>query len=370
MGVSVQDAICTPGRDIILVVYEGDMECDLFDEAARDGCHEPYIYWRDTVTALGFRVEQAEAQSLDQVAGIVFLEGSVARSSTGLPALKAALRGRGVGSRRNWLSAARRRRIPTVLIITESSVVRPENADAHLLRRFPKVLTYNDEMVDGRQLMKFVIPMYGGTQVPLGTAFAARRLLTAIAANKTASHPSELYSARVRSFAYFAERDGLTFDLYGAGWRRPPEVPSTPVQAAAVGSAYRGLVSNKLETLCRYRFAIAYENSRRPLGYVTEKVFDCLRAGCVPIYLGPENAFEYVDAKAVIDRRQFESEEALGDHLVSMSDSQWGETRNAGRAYLASERYSRFLPPAFASAVNGALGFPTGNPHQPAGADC
>lgn len=35
----------------------------------------------------------------------------------------------------------------------------------------------------------------------------------------------------------------------------------------------------------RYKFCIAMENSISP-GYVTEKVFDALAAGCVPVYFG------------------------------------------------------------------------------------
>ncbi len=211
--------------------------------------------------------------------------------------------------------------------------------------------------------------MCGGTQMLPGPAFADRRSLTAISANKASNQPNELYSARIRSFAYFAEAYGSMFDLYGIGWDRPPEAASTSEQAAAVARAYRGSVHDKSKTLSNYRFAIAYENTTRPLGYVTEKVFDCLRAGCIPVYLGPENAFNYVDADAVIDRRCFESDEELSDYLLSMTESQWEEFRTAGRAYLASERYYRFLPPAFAGVINDALGLRAGDSHGAAGAD-
>ena len=45
-------------------------------------------------------------------------------------------------------------------------------------------------------------------------------------------------------------------------------------------------VHYKMETLAKYRYNICPENSYRP-GYVTEKVFQALAGGCVPIYWGP-----------------------------------------------------------------------------------
>jgi hypothetical protein len=43
----------------------------------------------------------------------------------------------------------------------------------------------------------------------------------------------------------------------------------------------------KRKAISRYLFHFAFENSVEP-GYVTEKVFDALKAGTVPVYLGPK----------------------------------------------------------------------------------
>jgi len=42
---------------------------------------------------------------------------------------------------------------------------------------------------------------------------------------------------------------------------------------------------NKIEYLKQYRFNICPENSNA-MGYTTEKIFESLRAGCIPIYYG------------------------------------------------------------------------------------
>jgi len=44
-----------------------------------------------------------------------------------------------------------------------------------------------------------------------------------------------------------------------------------------------------LPGVCRYKFCVAMENSIRQ-DYMTEKLWDALAAGCIPIYLGSKNA--------------------------------------------------------------------------------
>jgi len=45
---------------------------------------------------------------------------------------------------------------------------------------------------------------------------------------------------------------------------------------------------NKTHFLEQYRYTICPENSNYP-GYVTEKIFDAIRSGCIPIYNGSDN---------------------------------------------------------------------------------
>jgi hypothetical protein len=90
-------------------------------------------------------------------------------------------------------------------------------------------------------------------------------------------------------------------------------------------------------------------------GWVSEKIFDCLRAACVPVYWGAPNIAGSVDAEAFIDRNRFGSDEELAAHLVSMTEGEWTGYRSAALRYLASERFARFLPDAFAVTVLSAL---------------
>jgi hypothetical protein len=46
-------------------------------------------------------------------------------------------------------------------------------------------------------------------------------------------------------------------------------------------------------------------------GWITEKIFDCMRADCVPVYWGASNVLDYVDPEAFVDRRRFASNSEL-----------------------------------------------------------
>ena len=46
---------------------------------------------------------------------------------------------------------------------------------------------------------------------------------------------------------------------------------------------------NKVEVMRKYKFCVAMENSVRQ-DYMTEKMWDGLMAGCIPIYMGSSNA--------------------------------------------------------------------------------
>jgi hypothetical protein len=74
----------------------------------------------------------------------------------------------------------------------------------------------------------------------------------------------------------------------------------------------------KLGVLARYRYAIAIENSVG-LDYVTEKLYEPLAAGAVPVYLGAPNWRDFAPAgSAVLSARDFASPAALGAHLRAL----------------------------------------------------
>ncbi len=86
----------------------------------------------------------------------------------------------------------------------------------------------------------------------------------------------------------------------------------------------------KLEVLARYKFTLAFENSIRR-DYVTEKFFDALVAGSVPVYLGAPNIDEFGPGEhCFIDASKFRDPRALADYLLHLASNE-----SEYQAYLA-----------------------------------
>ncbi|MGH2509467.1 MAG: glycosyltransferase family 10 domain-containing protein [Ktedonobacteraceae bacterium] len=175
--------------------------------------------------------------------------------------------------------------------------------------------------------------------------------------NKYSSHPRELYSARRESIRYFQSNYANQFDLFGVGWgemARPRGGYGRRYQWHY--PSYKGEVENKSEVLGCYKFALCYENMSGELGHVTEKIFDIIMSDCVPIYWGAANVESYVNHRAFIDRRNFLDNAALGAFLSGISEVAYREYIEAGKMYLSSGDFRRFLPEAFATSIIEPLG--------------
>jgi hypothetical protein len=75
----------------------------------------------------------------------------------------------------------------------------------------------------------------------------------------------------------------------------------------------------KLAVIARYKFTIAFENA---IGedYVTEKFFDPLLVGSVPIYLGAPNVEAFAPGdRCYLDVNDFENPRALAERLWTLS---------------------------------------------------
>ena len=79
-----------------------------------------------------------------------------------------------------------------------------------------------------------------------------------------------------------------------------------------------GKECNKLEAIRRYAFCLAFEDGNSP-GYVTDKVFDCHRAGSIPVYLGTSEVLNFVPKGSIIYAGDFASSFDLAKYLVEVA---------------------------------------------------
>jgi FkbM family methyltransferase len=72
--------------------------------------------------------------------------------------------------------------------------------------------------------------------------------------------------------------------------------------------------SGKIEHNKQYKFAIAFENTQYP-GYVTEKICDVYKSGCIPIYWGTPDVVKDFNPSTFINANDFSDFDALIDHI-------------------------------------------------------
>lgn len=176
----------------------------------------------------------------------------------------------------------------------------------------------------------------------------------------------ELYAAR-RALLREAERIAPDLvDLFGRGWNGE-QVSWCPLYPNRPYRCWRGLAPcPKDELAAQYRFVGAFENFRGTLGYISEKLFDALFAGSVPVYLGEERITEFVPADCFVDARHFKTHRELLTYLRDCPEAEWQRMREAGQQFLRSDKIKPFTDEAFAQRMMEVLHRVLGPCPQPA----
>jgi hypothetical protein len=197
---------------------------------------------------------------------------------------------------------------------------------------------------------------------------ADRGFLVMINANKLPRlTQGELYTKRLEAIEYFHRYREI--DLYGPNWAHMPYrvgktwMPATaqrlvralwdarqrvwpiPLYAAAA-QASRGPVRSKIETLGRYHFCLCFENMVLK-GWTTEKLFDCLFAGTIPVYWGATDVEAWVPPECFVDMRRFRDFGELREFLHGLTQAERSRYREAGRAFVDSPGFRPFSIESF-----------------------
>jgi len=247
-----------------------------------------------------------------------------------------------------------------VYMMREPPSAVPFNSTASLLANrslFDRILTWNDDLAaQTDRAVKYDLPYrWTENRADERADFADRTLLTNVSSRKYSQHPNELYTARKNAVRYYERHHPEQFDLYGRGWNDPP----SPMEVfrgnlfPETFETYGGLIDDKVETYHDYRFALAFENVSDVPGYVTEKIFDCFRAGTVPVYWGANNIEDYVSPETFVDYREFASPADLHDYLAGVSAAEFEEYISAAQSFLADS--GLFTPERFAEQFGDAL---------------
>ena len=269
------------------------------------------------------------------------------------------------------------------LIRFETDLTVLVNANSAYLQQFDGIFTWDKNFLEAdpqsaiglgitkAKLHTITIPIplpaefMANSVVNLG--FSARpQFCLLIASNRHANRADEreLYSERVKAIRWFETNAPSDFVLYGHGWKVPQKrlgkigkmryrLAKVPpfLLGKPVFPSYGGPVKSKFTALSQSRFSICFENARDIRGYLTEKIFDCLFAGCIPIYWGDPEIEKVIPKTCFIDFRQFQSYGALYSFLKDLSEEDYQAYQIAGQQFLASPAFQLFNSTNFANAV-------------------
>jgi hypothetical protein len=252
----------------------------------------------------------------------------------------------------------------------ENPLIRPLNRDRSALSRYARWFTWDGELLADPRAVRLLYP--NRFEMREWPDPAERTLFCVlVASNKALAivDPRDQYQARVRILEWYERTTPQDFHLYGRGWERPAALPGRWGRicnqfrklwhrfrpTSSPYATWRGPVDDKIALLRRARFCLAHENCRDLPGYVTEKLFDCFRAGCVPVYVGPAEIADLVPADCFIDARSFATPAELDAHLRGIDDGAYRAYQARIRAFLASPQARPFSQEAFVDTIVDAV---------------
>jgi hypothetical protein len=164
-----------------------------------------------------------------------------------------------------------------------------------------------------------------------------------------AMRKGSLHGARERAAAWFSRRNGI--HVFGPGWGDfHPRHPISSWRNLAIRKAARGTVATKASVLDRAEFILCFENMASS-GYHTEKLFDAIAGGAIPLYWGDPDVTMVVPKGAFIDYSSLRKPKRARALMASLTREERDRIRAEGQEFLSSPEFARYSPDSFASEI-------------------
>lgn len=306
--------------------------------ANRDNCMLPMRLLKNKLGALGFELQTADMVNESDSVFEIHIDAKIVQN---------------------------RSRAKKFLIKLETPLIVLTGSDKKVLDSFDRVFSWDQNSLTSTPVTHIFFAQE--LTLPICDGFANRTKFSCmISGNKTAAKFDRraLYSERIKSIRWLEKNAPGSFDLYGQGWNTPAMRYGkvwrllTKIQGklySALGHtpfpSYRGRVESKVAVLKNYKYCFCYENATGFDDYVTEKIFDCFFAGCIPIYWGAPNITDIIPANCFIDRRKFENHDQLHEALKRISEEEYIEYQKNIINFLKSDSALPFSAEHFSEVV-------------------
>lgn len=220
------------------------------------------------------------------------------------------------------------------LLLIEDRHIRPQN---YLVRwnSYRRIFTWDDDIVEKHGAVKYRFPAHIQPG-PVGDWNERPVFMSMVAANKAQAVATrdDLYKERVQTLTWYQTNAPQDLHLYGPGWNLPIHPPGLLAKFGfkllkrsrlfddRTRTCWQGIAPVKRDVLLRSRFNLCYENTKGSRGYMSEKLFDALSTGSVPVYWGAPNVKDHIPTGCFIDRRDFKSNAEMHAFLKAMTPGQ------------------------------------------------
>jgi hypothetical protein len=262
------------------------------------------------------------------------------------------------------------------LVASENPHINPLNCDTQYCAQFQKVFSWNPQIAS---LSNGVLVMVPNEIICKPTPTYVERPLLVALINANKRFPQELdndlYEERIKLIRWYEAKQPESFGLFGRGWDKPSPAFTARekisrrikrLQTQLYGykpfPSYRGAIDTKFEAYGHAKFGICYENTKDLPNYITEKIFDCMMEGCVPVYLGANNVLDFIPKECFIDRRDFESTAQLHEFLASMNEVVYQQYQANMAHFLAGPQVDPFRAESFVAKLASAIASDLENP--------
>lgn len=250
---------------------------------------------------------------------------------------------------------------PLIGLFMETPAVVPQN-NPQTAQAYQRVISFDHAL---RHLPNFIeanLPCWSPTfKLHENTARSGYAM---IAGNKRLDQSKvqkDLYAERRKIIKWFSKSNRNDFYLYGAGWNIPlfaldhPRLSSFWKANKLPGTlqCYQGRVEKKYTVLQSFRFNYCVENCIYP-GYISEKLFDAIISGCIPIYWRGPHMEDVIPDACFVDASKFRNPSALIEHCDGLGEKEVAAIQQNGRHFL--EGHGRlFTHETYSDIVKAAL---------------
>jgi len=247
---------------------------------------------------------------------------------------------------------------PKYLLLLETEIHIPDMWDSDVYSKFDKIFTWHDNLIDNKKFFKINSPGFEPPIAPFRIHKDIKKkdkLCILMGSNKNSNHKLSIYHKRIEAVRWFEKNYPDKLDFYGYDWniyifrglvgiRILNRFKILQKLFAPKFLNYKGEHNGSKTPLYeKYKFSLCFENTIDAPGNITEKIFDCFFAGCVPIYLGGNNNIEkYIPSDCFVDFKNFKNYEDLYGFMINTSDTELLKYINNIENFLNSSKYFIF----------------------------